>query len=137
MDVPRYQAEAEPEDCEPAELRARSTPGLEAIAGVEKRGICFHAFGLGPCLGVRSSAETEHCEARIPEAASVCEHSACTHYHLRHTAATLGIAAGVSVKVIFNQFGHASISFMMERYSHAFPSTQDDAAAKLEQFVIA
>jgi integrase len=35
---------------------------------------------------------------------------------LRHTAATLGIAAGVSVKVISDQLGHAGISFTLERY---------------------
>jgi hypothetical protein len=43
-------------------------------------------------------------------------------YELRHTVATLGIAAGVSVKVISDQLGHASISFTLERYSHVFPS---------------
>ena len=43
-------------------------------------------------------------------------------YDLRHTAATLAIAAGVSVKVISDQLGHASISFTLERYSHVLPS---------------
>ena len=52
-------------------------------------------------------------------------------YDLRHTAATLGIAAGVSVKVISDQLGHASISFTLERYSHVLPSIQDEAAAKV------
>ncbi len=37
-------------------------------------------------------------------------------YDLRHTAATLAVAAGVSVKVISDQLGHASISFTLERY---------------------
>jgi integrase len=58
-------------------------------------------------------------------------------YDLRHTAATLGIAAGVSVKVISDQLGHASISFTLERYSHVLPSIQDEAAAKVEQLLIA
>jgi integrase len=53
-------------------------------------------------------------------------------YGLRHTAATLGIAAGVSVKVISDQLGHASISFTLERYSHVLPSIQDEAAAKVD-----
>ena len=43
-------------------------------------------------------------------------------YDLRDPAATLGIAAGVSVKVISDQLGHASISFTLERYSHVLPS---------------
>jgi integrase len=58
-------------------------------------------------------------------------------YDLRHTAATLGIAAGVSVKVISDQLGHASISFTLERYSHVLPSIQDEAAAKVERLLIA
>ena len=58
-------------------------------------------------------------------------------YDLRHTAATLAIAAGVSVKVISDQLGHASISFTLERYSHVLPSIQDEAAAKVEQLLIA
>lgn len=58
-------------------------------------------------------------------------------YDLRHTAATLGIAAGVSVKVISDQLGHASISFTLERYSHVLPSIQDEAAAKVERLLVA
>ena len=58
-------------------------------------------------------------------------------YDLRHTAATLAIAADVSVKVISDQLGHASISFTLERYSHILPSIQDKAAAKVEQLLIA
>ena len=58
-------------------------------------------------------------------------------YDLRHTAATLGIAAGVSVKVISDQLGHASISFTLERDSHVLPSIQDEAAAKVEELLVA
>jgi integrase len=53
-------------------------------------------------------------------------------YDLRHTAATLPVAAGVSVKDISDQLGHARISFTLERYSHVLPSIQDDAAANFE-----
>ncbi len=58
-------------------------------------------------------------------------------YDLRHTAAALGIAAGVSVKVISDQLGHASIAFTLERYSHVLPSIQDEAVAKVERLLIA
>jgi integrase len=57
-------------------------------------------------------------------------------YDLRHTAATLAVAAGVSVKVISDQLGHASISFRLERYSHVLPSIQDEAAAKVERVLM-
>jgi integrase len=58
-------------------------------------------------------------------------------YDLRHTAATLAVAAGVSVKVISDQLGHASISCTLERYSHVLPSIQDEAAAKVERMLMA
>jgi len=58
-------------------------------------------------------------------------------YDLRHTAATLGIAARVSVKVISDMLGHAIISFTLERYSHVLPSIQDEAAAKVEKLLVA
>jgi len=57
-------------------------------------------------------------------------------YDLRHTAATLAVAAGVSVKVISDQLGHASISFTLERYSHVLPSIQDEAAARVERMLM-
>jgi integrase len=58
-------------------------------------------------------------------------------YDLRHTAATLAIAAGVLVKVISDQFGTCEHLFTMERYSHVLPSIQDEAAAKVEQLLVA
>jgi len=57
-------------------------------------------------------------------------------YDLRHTAATLAVAAGVSVKVISDQLGHASISFTLERYSHVLPSIQDEAVTKVERMLL-
>ena len=57
-------------------------------------------------------------------------------YDLRHTAATLAVAAGVSVKAISDQLGHASISFTLERYSHVLPSIQDEAAARVERLLV-
>ena len=57
-------------------------------------------------------------------------------YDLRHTAATLAMAAGVSVKVVSDQLGHATISFTLERYSHVLPSIQDEAAARVERLLV-
>jgi integrase len=57
-------------------------------------------------------------------------------YDLRHTATTLGMAAGVSVKVISDQLGHASVAFTLERYSHVLPSIQDEAAARVERLLM-
>lgn len=56
-------------------------------------------------------------------------------YDLRHTAATLGLAAGVSPKVVSEQLGHASAAFTLEVYSHVLPHMQDEAALKVESLL--
>jgi integrase len=53
-------------------------------------------------------------------------------YDLRHTAATLALAAGVSPKVISEQLGHASTAFTLDTYAHVLPHMQDEAATKVE-----
>jgi integrase len=53
-------------------------------------------------------------------------------YDLRHTAATLSLAAGVSPKVVSEQLGHASVAFTLDVYSHVLPHMQEAAAAKVE-----
>jgi len=57
--------------------------------------------------------------------------AAITLYDLRHTAATLMLAAGVHPKVASERLGHASISITLDTYSHVLPSMQEDAAEKI------
>lgn len=52
-------------------------------------------------------------------------------YDLRHTAATLALAAGVPPKVISEQLGHASSAFTMDTYSHVLPHMQAEAAIRV------
>jgi integrase len=53
-------------------------------------------------------------------------------YHLRHTGATLALAAGVPPKVVSEQLGHASSAFTLDVYSHVLPHIQEEAAARVE-----
>ncbi len=53
-------------------------------------------------------------------------------YDLRHSAATIALAAGVSPKVVSEQLGHASTAFTLDTYAHVLPHMQDEAAAKVE-----
>jgi (4S)-4-hydroxy-5-phosphonooxypentane-2,3-dione isomerase len=48
-----------------------------------------------------------------------------------------GIAAGALVKIISDLLGRASISFMLEPYSHLLPSIEDEVAAKVEKLLVA
>jgi len=54
-------------------------------------------------------------------------------YDLRHSAATLLLLAGESVKVVSERLGHASDTLTLDTYSHAPPTMQEAAAEKLEQ----
>lgn len=50
---------------------------------------------------------------------------------LRHTCATLLLAAGVHPKIVQERLGHASVAITLDTYSHAAPGMQADAAAEL------
>ena len=57
-------------------------------------------------------------------------------YDLRHSAATIALAAGVSPKVVSEQLGHASTAFTLDTYSHVLPHMQDEAAARIEAVLL-
>jgi integrase len=50
-------------------------------------------------------------------------------HDLRHTHATLLLAAGVPVKVVSERLGHASVQVTLDVYAHVLPSMDADAAA--------
>jgi hypothetical protein len=56
-------------------------------------------------------------------------------HDLRHTHATLGLAAGVHVKVISDRLGHATTSFTQDIYMHAIPALEEDAADQIAYVV--
>jgi len=56
-------------------------------------------------------------------------------HDMRHTAATLLIAAGEPVKVVSERLGHASPTFTMETYQHVLPGMQADAARTMESLL--
>ena len=53
-------------------------------------------------------------------------------YDLRHSCATLLLAAGVNPKVVSERLGHASIVLTLDTYSHVLLTLQEQAAAKLD-----
>lgn len=56
-------------------------------------------------------------------------------HDLRHTHATLGLAAGIPVKVMSDRLGHATTSFTQDIYMHAIPAMEDDAADQIADLV--
>jgi len=53
-------------------------------------------------------------------------------YDLRHTAASLMIRQGASVKAVQRQLGHATASITLDVYGHLFPDELDALASRLE-----
>lgn len=53
-------------------------------------------------------------------------------YDLRHTCATLLLAAGEHPKIVSERLGHSSVSLTLDTYSHVLPDMQRDTAEKLE-----
>jgi len=51
---------------------------------------------------------------------------------LRHGHATALLLAGVHPKVARERFGHHSVAFTLDRYSHTIDRLHDDAAAKVD-----
>ncbi len=56
-------------------------------------------------------------------------------YDLRHTCATLLLAAGENVKVVSERLGHASAALTLDVYSHVLPDMQQRAADRLESIL--
>lgn len=52
-------------------------------------------------------------------------------HDLRHTYATLALAAGVHVKVVSERLGHANVSITLDTYSHVIPALEEQAAAQV------
>jgi integrase len=53
-------------------------------------------------------------------------------HDLRHTAASLMLAQGVSPRVVMEILGHSQISVTMNTYSHVTPTSSREAVARVE-----
>ncbi len=53
-------------------------------------------------------------------------------YDLRHTFATMLLAAGESVKVVSEWLGHASIQLTLDTYCHVLPDMKERAVERIE-----
>lgn len=58
-------------------------------------------------------------------------------YDLRHTCATLLLAANEHPKIVSERLGHASVTLTLDTYSHVLPTMQQAASDKLEKILFA
>ncbi len=54
-------------------------------------------------------------------------------HDLRHTCASLAIAAGADVKVLQRMMGHASAALTLDRYGHLMPGQAESVADRLDE----
>jgi integrase len=54
-------------------------------------------------------------------------------HDLRHTSATLLMAAGVHPKIAQERLGHSQIGITLDTYSHVVPTLQLEAADRLNE----
>jgi integrase len=52
-------------------------------------------------------------------------------HDLRHSWASLALAAGVNPKIVSERLGHATVAFTLDTYSHVMPGLQEDAAERV------
>jgi integrase len=71
-------------------------------------------------------------DAALAAAAAQLGMSGLTPHKLRHTAASLAIAAGANVKVDQQMLGHKSATMTLDPYGHLFGDQLDDVAAAME-----
>jgi integrase len=99
--------------------------------------LAAHIDGLGPDDHVFTTASgtpvrTTNFRRRtwLPAVAATGLHGLTPH-GLRHTAASLYIAAGTPPKVVQRILGHASISITLDLYGHLYPDEMDTWADRL------
>lgn len=56
-------------------------------------------------------------------------------HDLRHTHATIGLRAGVPVKVMSERLGHATPAFTLQQYAHVIPGMQAEAAEAIADLI--
>jgi integrase len=83
-----------------------------------------HAFGTP--LDVNNIGDRE-----FADLVALADVSRITIHGVRHTCATLLLAAGVPWHVVQKRLGHKDASTTMDVYSHVLPDQQRDAARKL------
>jgi integrase len=80
---------------------------------------------LSPVTVERRFARAVH-RAGVPE---------LTPHGMRHTMATMLLAAGIHPKIVQERLGHKSIQMTLDRYSHVITSMQQEAAASLDRIL--
>jgi integrase len=56
-------------------------------------------------------------------------------HELRHSCASIFIAADVNAKALSSYLGHASVTIIYDRYVHLMPGSEDEAVALVDAYI--
>lgn len=74
-------------------------------------------------------------KAEPGEPKPVLKFPAIRFHDLRHSAATLLLAQGVSARYITEMLGHSQVSFTLQTYAHVLPEVQKTIATKMDEIL--
>lgn len=57
-------------------------------------------------------------------------------HDLRHSYATIALAAGTHPKIVADRLGHATVGITLDTYSHVLPSIEKQAADNLATLIL-
>jgi integrase len=140
LPVDAQRSQAESETVEPKTKAGRrevplAPPAREALleckaaeSGVRTEGYVWQGVDGGPFA--RTSVMK-----RARSAWKTAELQEIGLHEARHSAASMWIDSGWSVKVVSELIGHASIAITLDRYGHLFPAALDDASAAFAAYL--
>lgn len=97
------------------------------VAGMHSEALVFGGEKAGAPMRSRTFQR-----AVFDEAATAVGLEGLTPHSLRHTAASLAIAAGADVKVVQQMLGHKSATMTLDLYGHLFPDRLDTVADAMD-----
>jgi integrase len=95
-------------------------------------------IGSGPnsdrhrsCIEDGRPPHPEHFSDRFDVLVRQAEVPVIRFHDLRHSCATLALAAGIPVKIVSEMLGHSNPAITQSIYQHVLPGMAEDAGAKL------
>lgn len=99
-------------------------------------GIRATASGLVFARDDGSPTRPDSVSRRFKQLAKAADLPVIRIHDLRHTYATIALAAGTHPKVVAERLGHSTIAITLDTYSHVLPSLEESTANRLAELIL-